>query len=170
MKLKLLCVFLFLLSTASLVLYTNSGYKRYNASLNSEQKILNNDIERWYLVAESPNYKIYSSGVQGGYIVVVLDKELDILLVPDSSCDIPITEKMREDGSYFYNNSVGIKSIEAYKSISYDVGKGTFVQTVLNAGTVWEEGTIKLVEEKGLDNNSKTISCDIKIASKLLSR
>lgn len=167
MKVKVTIIFLLSLSVITFIYIYSVLRERPEIPVNNnlEQGIENNIIDEWYLVSESRQHKIYTSGVKGGHIVVVLDKDSSTLLVPNDSCEINIGEDLINDvKNNFYNSSVGINILGPYKSIRYDTARDVFVQTVQNAGCLSEEGSIKLKT----NNNSKTVSCDIVIQYKHL--
>ncbi len=121
-------------------------------------------IDKWYEVAESKDYKIFSGSTKGNDITVVLDKSTDDLLVPNETCEIEIpTEEKNKSDVYFYNETVGINIIGPYKSIYYREGTDNiFYQGVLNAGCVSEEGEIRLFTNE----NTSEIFCEISIQYK----
>ena len=118
-------------------------------------------INSWSLVAESIDHKIYFSGKKEGSVLTVVDKITNSLLMPDDTCEIIIPEDLKTiKDTPFYNDSIGLKNIGPYKTISYKEGTtSTFIQTVQNSGCLIKEGEITLFSDL---ENSK-VYCDIKV-------
>lgn len=165
MKVKVLVIFLVVISIILFVYTSCTILRKIELSRDDSREIANNIIDKWYLVSENTQYMIYTSGVRGRNIVVVLDKNSNELLVPDNSCEVTISKDLTSDANNsFYNSSVGIKVLGPYKSIHYDTERDVFKQAVQNAGCLSEEGIIEL----STNENPGTVSCDITIRYKNL--